>query len=76
VTDHMKNRYNAWLNAVEAGSPVSLEAYRMWVTYDDNLPWRLDSGAVVNLLDEAMEEIDRLSPRPDPYSYASDRGTL
>lgn len=55
--------YKAWLSTREAsGDPVTLEEFRHWVKVDDNLPWRLDSGTIVNLLEEAIDALDDLSP--------------
>lgn len=50
-----KHEYQAWLASIDTDG-VSLQEYRRYSSYDDNLVWRLDPGHVVNLLEEAMDE--------------------
>lgn len=59
--DPQRIAYQEWFASVAAGqTTVTLDVYRKWSAYDDNLNWRLQSGDIANLLDEAIEEIDRL----------------
>lgn len=55
-----KEEYEAALADLRHRTP-SLEMFRKMEAYDDNVVWRMESGHVVNLLDMALEEIDRLS---------------
>jgi hypothetical protein len=55
-----KAEYQEALKKAEARTP-SLEEFRRMEAYDDNVVWRLDQGHIVNLLDMALEEIDRLN---------------
>jgi hypothetical protein len=38
----------------------TLETYRRMSAYDFNFVWHINQGDMVNLLEEAIEEIDRL----------------
>lgn len=46
--------------AINAGPTPSLDEYRALEKTDSNAFWRLDSGHHQNLLDAALEEIERL----------------
>lgn len=48
-----KEKYAKFLKACELQTP-SLDDYRKWVEYDSNLPWRLEHGDLLNLLEEAI----------------------
>jgi hypothetical protein len=51
--------YLAWLTHVER-DPVTppLAEYLRWCAHDGNLPWRLDTGHLVNLLDQATDALE------------------
>jgi hypothetical protein len=51
--------YLTWLGGVDRSQVTPpLAQYLRWVAYDDNLPWRLGSGHLVNLLDQAVEALE------------------
>jgi hypothetical protein len=59
--DNIRAEYNAWLNGVECcGEMVTLRDYRKWSAYDSNLVWRLSSGTIASLLDDAIDVLDQL----------------
>lgn len=51
--------YAAFLDGVDQKG-ITLEEYRTWLKYDDNLPWRIGPGHLENLLDEAIDKLDTL----------------
>lgn len=52
-------QYLIWLTEVEQDRKTPpLAEYLRWVTFDDNLPWRLETGHLVNLLDQAVEALE------------------
>ena len=51
--------YALWLSRMERDRATPpLAEYLRWVTYDGNLPWRLETGHLVNLLDQAVEALE------------------
>ena len=52
--------YAAWLRKIETGTAPTppLHEYLQWEEYDSNLPWRIDKGHLVNLLEAAVESRD------------------
>lgn len=55
-----KEEYEAALIDLNYRTP-SLEMFREMEEYDDNVVWRMETGHLVNLLDAALEEVDRLN---------------
>jgi hypothetical protein len=52
--------YAAFLERLDdshAATPPLAE-YLRWCAYDGNLPWRLQSGDLVNLLDQAVDALE------------------
>lgn len=59
--DREAEEYRAWLDDIEEnGRTPPLIEYMYWCQYDSNLPWRLGSGHLINLLDAALERIEEL----------------
>lgn len=52
--------YRSWLAAVNNGRDASLERYAKWSRYDRNLAYRLEPGAMENLLDAAVEKLEAI----------------
>lgn len=52
--------YKQIVERLDHGTP-SLETYRRAMAYDSNFEWRMSQGHIINLLDMALDEIDRLS---------------
>lgn len=51
--------YKAWLDGLEAsGQTPPLAQYLRWCAYDGNLPWRIEAGHLVNLLDQAVDALE------------------
>lgn len=75
MTDE-REAYAAWLAGVEAsGRTPELDEYLRWEEFDDNVPWRLGSGHLVNLLDQAVEQRDAVAvtaERMTAYARAAD----
>lgn len=57
--NYIKAQYNAFLDKAK-NEGITLDEYRRWAAYDDNLPWRLGSGNMEGLLEEAIERIEEL----------------
>lgn len=55
-----KEEYAQVIADLEHGTP-SLETYRRAMEYDSNFEWRMSQGHIINLLDMALEENERLS---------------
>lgn len=69
--------YTAWLVQVEtSGVTPSLGEYARWARFDDNLPWRLAPGHLVNLLDQATDRADVLRAQLDAIAEVVDPGWL
>lgn len=56
MTGDEQAEYNAWLGGLTA--TPTLAEFRRWSRYDPNLVWRLKSGDMVNLLEDAIEQLD------------------
>lgn len=64
-----RTAYSIWLGGVLAGDiTLTLDDYRTWSAYDDNLVWRLQGGDVANLLEAAIEKID--APADEHHTMA------
>lgn len=56
--DAMRVAYKVWLDEIEtSGRTPDLSSYLLWEAWDDNLPYRLGTPHLVNLLDQATEEL-------------------
>lgn len=57
--DDERIEYLAWLTHAERDRTTPpLAEYLRWCAYDGNLPWRLESGHLVNLLDQAVDALE------------------
>ena len=54
--DEQAAEYADWLDGLTATPP--LNEFRRWSRYDPNLVWRLKSGDLVNLLEDAIDQLD------------------
>lgn len=67
-----RGQYDAWLAAVEAsGVTPSLAEFARWWEFDSNLPWRMDAGHLINLLETAVDQIEQVTEIVDPAWLAA-----
>lgn len=62
MSDTDREGYATWLWNVEHGGVTPPpEEYLRWLGYDDNLPWRLEKGHLVNLIEALADQRDDVS---------------
>lgn len=52
--------YSQFLARMESGPTPPLVEYLSWWEHDSNLPWRTDTGHLVNLLETAGEAYEKV----------------